>query len=242
MTIDELKNSFSKIKDEDNIPEIFSFLKKLTEENSKERMEYHYSLLSMKVKSDTLFNLLRRKFNDYKEVGEVYLLDKFDSENDYLLKGQILHLLGSYRNSKYSDRTREKVLASLKSEDDFLREKAVIVLGWVGYKTDICSLNKILTKENNLRIRGWAASAMMQLYFTYQDDDLWKNEMLRYLKDALKSEENDFVLSCILVAIQEITEIKLGLSPTSHNTPSSNKLLIAKKKALSNILKEESCE
>lgn len=145
-----------------------------------------------------------------------------------------MQTLGSYksRNGKYTKETADLARQWLNDEADILRDRAIIVLGWVGNESDISLIEQRLKEEKNNEIRQWAATALMQLYFNCDQVAKQKNHLLKILKTALESEEDTTALNGVLVSIQEITEKKLGISSSSHKISSKKKLEAAKQKAI----------
>jgi hypothetical protein len=85
--------------------------------------------------------------------------------------------------------------------------------------------------ETDPETRGWASTALMQLFHNNKEIVNRKTKLLNTLKVALHSEQNDYALNCILVSIQEISGKKLGLSPRDHEIVSKEILEKVKKKA-----------
>lgn len=234
MSIIDLKNQFEKIRNSEDFSDQDDFCEKLSECNNNECLEYHYYLMNSEVQMiDELHQMLCSAFIDHGEVGEDFLLKKIKQEKDPLIKARVLQMLGGYKYSKgkYIKETAALARQWLNDEADILRDRAIIVLGWVGDAPDISLIEQRLKQEKNNVIRQWAATALMWLYDNNQVKPE-KNRLLQILKSALEREEDPSALNGVLVAIQEITDQKLGISSTSHKIPSKSKLNSAKKKAI----------
>ena len=77
--------------------------------------------------------------------------------------------------------------------------------------------------------RGWAATAMMQIFLT---DKKTAEKSLVHLKEAIRAEKDTFALQMMLVSIQEITGKKLGLRSTGNERAPKETVDTALKKAL----------
>lgn len=234
--ISDLKEYFEQVKDneQEKIIDIFKFTKELTSINTLEYLDYHYSLLERSDIKPSTYDTICRAFNKRNYNGEDYLLERIRKESDEHVIATVLQILGrfKYSNGRRLNETADLARNFLHSESSKLRCRALWVIGWVGNKLDIGTLGEILFKDDNNENRGWAATAMMQIFF---NDKCVKYESLKYLNKALDSETNPEALVCILVAIQEITEKKLGISSSSKNKVSQEKIEKAKIKA-KNIL------
>lgn len=235
MSIAELKNQFEKIRNSEDFSDRSSFCEELTKHNEEEYLEYHYFLINQEEDiNDKLYQILCRGLTKRGEEGEQFLLKKIKQEKDPLIKARVLQTLGSYKyqHGKHTKETAALARQWLNDEADILRDRAIIVLGWVGDGSDISLIEQRLEQEENNIIRQWAATALMQLYFNCNQVKKEKNRLLQILKAALEKEEDASALNGVLVAIQEITDQKLGISGTSHKIPSKSKLNSAKKKAI----------
>jgi hypothetical protein len=235
MDPDQLKKHFELVRDSDDPAAILGFTSALVAEHDEGALGYHYALLKERGVASMLHDAICRKFHKHGEAGERFLLREIRTEKDVHAKGTVLQILGGMRYSggRHLDETAGIARHLLDSDEVFLRNRATIVLGWVGGTEDVDRLRTRLHEERDAETRGWAASTLMQLYLNNEDLASRRGELLGILKRALSSEEDDFVLSCILVAIQEIAGKKLGLSARSHKTPPRDRLERARKKVMS---------
>ena len=176
----------------------------LISSNDKEMLEFHYSLL--KIKDDAvLYYEIRTAFEERpKEIIEPFLLDKLKTEQDMSLKGDIIQLLGgigSFEILPY-------VKSNIKSEIRDIRYRCIIVLGWLGNKNDLPILNERLVNEPNDELRGYAATAMRQIWFKKRATS---EDILPYLYSAIVNENSEETLSMIIIVIQDLLKRKFGL-------------------------------
>ena len=92
-------------------------------------VEYHYSLITNKETSEEFRQKLWSRFDEHKEKGAELLLSKLDNNEDVAFHAGIIFCLGKFKIEK--ERTLEYVRKFTQTEDDLLRETAIIVLGWI---------------------------------------------------------------------------------------------------------------
>lgn len=233
VNMDDLKNQFNEIKGSDSFTQHLAFCKLLKTSNEEEMLNFHYALLKEKDLHNALHQMLRRELTKRGAVAEDYLLQKFEEEEDNHFKGDILQMLGGmkYERGKRLKETANLARANLNNDHTSLRYRSIIVLGWLGGSRDIDLLSVSLFKDENNENRGWAATAMMQIYF---DKPKTADKSLKYLQAALHKEEDYFALKCILTALQEISGKKLGLAKTPQGGANQGNDIVdkARKKAL----------
>ncbi len=96
--------------------------------------EYYYSLIVSKDTSDGFRSKLWSRFDEQQEKGAELLLSKLDNNEDTAYHPDIMFCLGDIADSHKIE--KERILAYARkfadAADDRLREKAIIVLGWIG--------------------------------------------------------------------------------------------------------------
>jgi len=83
------------------------------------------------------------------------------------------------------------------------------------------AISKALYNDTDEDNRCWAATAMMQMFFDYEEI---APKALAYLKKALETETATKAKWGILVSVQEISGGRLGLKSDSHTLPSERSL------------------
>ena len=232
ITVGELWKEYEVLRGQKGFLQHMLFCKKLRESDQPEFLDFHYWLLSDRSVNKELYQQLRRAFEKRGPAAEKYLQERITSEKDRSLQGDILQILGGmkYYGGKDLGRTVELARDFLASDDDCLRCRAIWVLGWLGTQADIDHfLSDRLLHDANCENRGWAASAMMQIYFS---EPATAERSLGYLRQAIRTEDDYFALELILVSIQEITGKKLGLKPGSRTRASKEAVDKALNKAL----------
>ncbi|WP_249291743.1 HEAT repeat domain-containing protein [Campylobacter curvus] len=93
-----------------------------------EFISYHYDLLFDKNLSDDLRLCLETKFKIHAKTGEDLLLEKLQNATDDEARAKILFMLGA-ESKFYKDEALKFAREFTKSNDDTLRQTALIVLG-----------------------------------------------------------------------------------------------------------------
>lgn len=190
------------LSDGERVERNINFVEILLSDNSSETINFHYNLLK-KREYKNLYHYIRAAFKKRPEA-EGFLLKKLPTETDPLTLGDILHLLGGIRSSHAAPLARQFV----NNQNDFQREVALYVLGWVGTESDIEILNEHLLSENSPRLRITAASAHRQMYWRLSE---LKNKLLISLKQGFEKENDDEVIAWIIIMVESIALKRLGL-------------------------------
>ncbi|QSI05302.1 HEAT repeat domain-containing protein [Treponema pedis] len=167
-------------------------------------LDFHLNLLKNRENKD-LYYRMRAYFSDRpKEKIQVFLLDRLDKEQDNVLKADIIQILGHIKSAKILPYVREHI----KSKDGNIRERCIIVLGWMGNKDDLPILNERLQNDTDDELRGEAATAMRQIWFAKRAT---AEDILPYLYRAVVKEAAEETLSSIIIVIQDLLQRKFGL-------------------------------
>ena len=193
-------------------------------------VEYHYQLLNDPELDEKFRNHLKNRFEEHKEDGELLLLSKLDNNQDADFHAEIIFMLGCIRG-KSKAKTLEFARKLSESENDYTRDRALIVLGWVGTIDDTEILEKHLLNDTNVHCRAWSASSYSQMWFRRKSESLKQKAFIACQK-ALQNESDYFVISVILSAIRDIGNTKLGISQSALDDLDVEKIDIAKTKAI----------
>ena len=229
-TLDALRQRFAEIRTDTDVSDMFDFGADLLALQSPEALAFHYALLHDTGMDSELYDWLCRKFGERGDEAEDHLLAQFEQEPDPAMQATVLQMLGAfkYRKGRRLKETATLARAALASPHDELRCKGLWVIGWLGGTTDIAKVVPLLTHDAVAANRQWAASALMQIVFSRRSA---APKALEPLRQALDTETDPVVLGSILVAVQEIAGKKFGLSSSSHEPPSEEKLQAALGKA-----------
>ncbi|TYQ16925.1 UNVERIFIED_CONTAM: HEAT repeat protein [Acetivibrio alkalicellulosi] len=208
MSIYELEKNYEFAMEGQNLSEgerisrNMQFVKLLLSNNDQSTIDYHYSLLKKREYKD-LYYYIRAAFKKRPQIEE-FLVEKIANESDPIVAGDILHILGGIRSSHGISIARK--FAS--NEQEYHREVALYVIGWMGDESDIMILNNCLLSEDTPHLRITAASAHRQISFRLPD---LKNKLLLSLKKGYENEKSDEVISWIIIMIQSIAVKRMGL-------------------------------
>lgn len=224
-----LLNVFGKSDDEDNYMEFVWALMKSP------YVEYHYSLMVSKgVKNKGFQQALWSRFDEHGENAASLLLAKLEKQEDIDYHPEIIFLLGKMANRKgcfYKDQVLDYARQYSASPDTYLRDRAIIVLGWIGGSNDVTLLSDRLLNDPDSKCRAWAATSFMHIWFG-RKSSAFVEKVLPHLYKAIQQETDDFTLGCIITVVQELTQKKFGLSQKSVDNTDKEKINIAKLKAL----------
>lgn len=205
------------LKMEDTDDGIFDFKDALLSSDREEVLNFHFNILQDNIEDylrADLFSFFTDREN--KDAVEEFLLKKY---NDVFLKdslkAEILQMLGHLR-SKYAQLIATE---NINSKERELRYKSIIVLGWVGDNEDLSTLNHSLTNDKDPELRGYAATAMRQIWFEHSET---KNAILEFLKLAISKEEEKDALIGIIITVQDLLKKKLGLKESSYGDVSGD--------------------
>lgn len=203
MSIEQLRMEYDRVKQcGDNIVEILQFKKLLLSENSLEVLELHYELIR-EHENSKLYQHLRAGLEKRANIEE-FLLQKLNTEKDEKMQGDILHILGVIDSVHAIDIAYDFI----KHENEYHKEVATYVLGWVGKKEDIDLLNYHMINEKSALLRKTAASAHRQLAYRMPEA---KKEIIQSLKQGFENEKDDEVIPWIIIMIETILIKKLGI-------------------------------
>lgn len=223
--------------------EFENWLNKIIEENLKEDelpfvwelmkspyVEFHYELLKSEKISESFRQNLSSRFDEHGQNAENLLISKLDNNEDADFQGNIIFFLGMIKGN-HKAKILEYARKLSESENDFTRNRALIVLGWMGTIADTKILENHLLYDSDPECRAWSASSFMQMWFKNENKNLKRKSFEAYDK-ALTTEMDCFVVSIILSSIREIGKTKLGISQTALDQLDIEKIDIAKGKAI----------
>jgi len=173
--------------------------------------EYHYSLITNENTSEEFRRNLWWRFDEHREKGAELLLSKLDNNEDTDFHPDIIFYLGKLADKNIEkERTLEYVRKFANADNDYLRDRAIIVLGWIGGIQDIPLLGEHLLNDTNAKCRTWSATSFMQMYFRRKSQSL-VDKALPFLKQAISQETDYFALGCMIDVVKELTGKKFDL-------------------------------
>lgn len=225
------------------LSEYKNWLKKIVENNLEDEqlkfvwsimkspfVEYHYELLKDKSLDKDFRRSLSGRFNEHGEEAEDFLISKLNNNEDADFQADIIFLLGKL-NKKHKSKILDYARKFSESENDYKRDRAIIVLGWIGTIDDTEIFKNHLLNDTNPNCRAWSASSYMQMWFKNESNNIKLKAFDAYLK-ALNSESDYFVVATILSAIRVMGKTKLSISQTALDELDTEKIDLTKPKAI----------
>lgn len=199
-------------------------------------VEYHYELMKDIELSEDFRKSLQIRFDEHKEKGETLLLSKLDNNEDIDFQGEIIFILGKIKG-KGKDRILTHTRELTKSANKYTRNRAIIVLGWIGKSKDFGILEKHLLEDNDIECRSWSATAFYIIYDRIKSK-AFKIKVFRLFKEVLEKEKEYFVIGMIIYSMQQITKNKFGISEKAIDDLDKNRIDLTKEKVKRFIEKE----
>jgi len=194
-------------------------------------VEYHYTLWTDETLDEKFRHSLSHRFDEHREKGAELLLSKLDNNEDTEFYPEIIYCLGKLadRPKIEKGRTLEYARKFANSDNEYLRERAIIVLGWIGGIQDIPLLGEHLLKDKNAKCRTWSATSFMQMNFRNKSKSL-VDKTLPFLKQAISQETDYFALGCMIDVVKELTGKKFDLPQNAIDNIDRERIDAAKQK------------
>ena len=195
-------------------------------------IEYHYSLMKDQNLSSMFRSDLSSRFDEHGETGETLLLSKLENNEDVDFHAEIIYILGKMNDRKETGR-KDKVIDYARklalSVDTYTRNRAIIVIGWIGTMKDIPLLADRLLNDPNEKCRTWAATSFMQMWFRNKSKKLVE-KALPFLRQAIENEKDYFALGCMINVVKELTNKNFALPQYAIDNVDEEKIANAKLK------------
>ena len=199
-------------------------------------VELHYKLMKDEKLDEGFKQSLSVRFDEHGEKAETLLLSKLDNNEDINYQGKIIFILGKIKGSQ-----KNKILIHtrklIESKNVYTRNRAIIVLGWIGKSEDFEILENQLLNDSDIECRAWCATSFYIIYDRIKSKT-FKIKIFKLFKKALETEKDYFVIGMIIYSMQEITKNKFGLSQKSIDDLDKNKIDLTKGKIYRYIEKE----
>lgn len=196
-------------------------------------VEYHYSLIKDKNLSSRFRSDLSSRFDEHGEAGEILLISKLERDEDVDFHAEIIYILGKMndrRNTGRKDKIIDYARKLALSLDTYTRNRAIIVIGWIGTMKDIPLLADRLLNDPDDKCRTWSATSFMQMWFRNKNKKL-AERVLPFLRQAIENEKDYFALGCIINVVKELTGKSFALPQYAIDNVDKEKIDNAKLKA-----------
>ena len=197
-------------------------------------IEGHFRLICRNWKEEKNLRL-ESSFDRHGEEGLRFLLERLKKTeiSDALLQRQeaseelreavftaylLAEILSQGRHREYFSSYCEELLPFLlrfsETEDDYLREKCLIALGWVAGAREIPFLTGKMLEDRDAFCRAWAASSLMQMSFHRVNGVILQEETKKDFAKAIE-EEKDLQACGIMIEAAQTLFSKKWLSASA---------------------------
>ena len=209
-------------------------IKFIAELGGASNIEGHFRLICRTWKEEKNLRL-ESSFDRHGEEGLRFLLERLRKTeiSDDLLQRQeaseelgeavftaylLAEILSQGRHREYYPSYSEELLPFLlrliETEEDFLREKCLIALGWVAGEREIPFLTRKMLEDRDAFCRAWAASSLMQMSFHRVNGAILQEETKNDFAKAIE-EEKDLQASGIMIEAAQTLFSKKWLSASA---------------------------
>ena len=231
-------------------------IKFIAELGASSDIEGHFRLICRTWKEEKNLRL-ESSFNRHGEEGLRFLLERLKKTeiSDALLQRQeaseelreavftaylLAEILSQGRHREYFSSYCEELLPFLlrfsETEEDFLREKCLIALGWVAGEREIPFLTGKMLEDRDAFCRAWAASSLMQMSFHRVNGAILQEETKNDFAKAIE-EEKDLQASGIMIEAAQTLFSKKWLSASALEAEDEAQIEKARRSALRFLLK-----
>ena len=219
-------------------------------------IEGHFRLICRTWKEEKNLRL-ESSFDRHGEEGLRFLLERLKKTeiSDALLQRQeaseelreavftaylLAEILSQGRHREYFSSYCEELLPFLlrfsETEEDFLREKCLIALGWVAGEREIPFLTRKMLEDRDALCRAWAASSLMQMSFHRVNGAILQGETKKDFAKVIEEEKNLQACSIMIEAAQTLFS-KKWLSASALEAEDEMQIEKARRSALRFLLK-----
>ena len=232
----------------------------IAELGASSNIEGHFRLICQTWKEEKNLRL-ESSFDRHGEEGIRFLLERLRQTDitDALLEEQeaseeaseelreavftaylLAEILSQGRHRSYYPSYSEELLPFLlrfsEMEDDFLREKCLIALGWVAGEREISFLTGKMLEDRDALCRAWAASSLMQMSFHRVNGVILQEETKSDFAKAI-GEEKDLQASGIIIEAAQTLFSKKWLSASALEAEDEVQIEKARRSAVRFLMK-----
>ena len=228
----------------------------IAELGASSNIEGHFRLICRTWKEEKNLRL-ESSFDRHGEEGLRFLLERLKKTeiSDALRQRQeaseehreavftaylLAEILSQGRHREYFSSYCEELLPFLlrfsETEEDFLREKCLIALGWVAGEREIPFLTRKMLEDRDALCRAWAASSLMQMSFHRVNGAILQEETKKDFAKAIE-EEKDLQASGIMIEAAQTLFSKKWLSASALEAENEAQIEKARRSAVRFLLK-----
>lgn len=203
-----------------------------------EEIEYHYKLICTEWDEGTNLNLSGSFYKHDKE-GLEFLFTVLDNEDDENIKAFTAYLMAETLSKlrhrdfylEFCNRLIPVITLLIEINDDLLRQKIIIALGWIGSSNEIDILTKQMSEDKDSLCRAWSASSLMQMSFHGVDKELLQEKTKSCFASAIAA-ETDLNACGIMIEAAQILFGKKWISSSAVEDVDAEKIEKARKSAV----------
>ena len=228
----------------------------IAELGASSNIEGHFRLICRTWKEEKNLRL-ESSFDRHGEEGLRFLLERLKKTeiSDALRQRQeaseehreavftaylLAEILSQGRHREYFSSYCEELLPFLlrfsETEEDFLREKCLIALGWVAGEREIPFLTGKMLEDRDAFCRAWAASSLMQMSFHRVNGAILQEETKKDFAKAIE-EEKDLQACGIMIEAAQTLFSKKWLSASALEAEDEAQIEKARRSAVRFLLK-----
>ena len=170
---------------------------------------------------------MRAFFDKFGLMGENFLLDFLSKSDDKELIAEAIMILGGH--NYHAEKVLPYVHRYINDENADLRYRCIICLGWIGEKEDLSILKKCVLTERSAENKGYAVSAMRQMWFRHID---LKDDILKFCLENLANENDGQNILIYGLCIQTLLKKNMGITESEKGITSKRLPTDVKEKAL----------
>lgn len=229
--MDELYKQFEELvlDNTSNFSKQIEFIKKIQSEKNMKTIDFYFKLLKDK-RNINLFCVLRSFFDKFGENGKIYLLEFLSKSDDKDLIAEAIMILSGYPYQ--CKEVLPYIHKYITDENDDLRYRCIISLGWIGDKNAFPLLYKCFQTENNMTNKGYTLSSMRQLYFRIPE---LKSNILEVYKEVMRSNPSQDIILIIGLCLQTLLRMKIGIVEDEKGIHSTDSIENIKEKIKKNL-------
>ena len=201
-------------------------------------IEYHCKLICKDRDEGTNLNLSGSFYKHDKE-GLEFLLEVLNNEKDESLKVFTAYLMAETLSKlrhrdfylEFCNRLIPVIALLIEINDNLLRQKVIIALGWIGSSNEIDILTKQMLEDKDSLCRAWAASSLMQMSFHGVDKELLQEKTKSCFASAIAA-ETDLHACGIMIEAAQILFGKKWISSSVVEDVDAEKIEKARKSAV----------
>ncbi len=199
---------------------------------------YHYELICKTWYEGKELHL-ENSFEQHGRAGIEFLFERLDrvkAENIRVFTAFLIaELLSKSKHRDFYLSFCDKLIPILISlsdtDDDILRRKTIIALGWVGTSEEIDFLVQKMINADDALCRAWSAASLMQMSFHRTDAKIIREKAKSAFTQAI-AEEKDLYACGIIIEVAQTLFGKRWISSSSVENKESEKIKKAQKSAV----------